>query len=217
MEWQTVGTVVTSKDYVLTPVVAGTLFKLKHFTQSQNRGSLKIAIRQAFEDNESLALFDYKLINCKVEQDILLFNLPQGLISRKLAFKRVDNLIDNWTIEIQTLVIETTNMPSYPSLPIFSGITKNVTESNIVVGNTPSLNLSSYNPTKIGTTLTNLSEFNLYVSVGVNASLTVYDKILGINEVFETPFNWCGDVYAIADIPEGATTNALVKVKNFYQ
>lgn len=106
MEWQSVGTILTSGDYVFTLAVTGTLFKLKHITESPKRSSLKIAIRQAFEDDGNIALFDYKLINCKVEQDILLFSLPRGLNNRKLAFKRVDNyLSENWLIEIESLEI----------------------------------------------------------------------------------------------------------------
>lgn len=106
MEWQPVGTIATSSNYVFTPVIAGTLFKLKHISQSSTKSNLKIAIRQAFKDNGSLAFFDYKLINCKAEQDIILFSLPKGLNNRKLAFKRVDNyLSENWLIEIESLEI----------------------------------------------------------------------------------------------------------------
>jgi hypothetical protein len=106
MDWTTVGTIITNEQYTYTPVVTGTLFKLKHITESLKKSSLKIAIRQVFEDNGSLALFDYKLINCKVEQDILLFSLPRGLTNRKLAMKRVDNLLEQyWTIEIEQLDI----------------------------------------------------------------------------------------------------------------
>ena len=215
MEWQAVGTIATSSDYIFTPVVIGTLFKLKHITETENRNSLKIAIRQAFEDDGSLAFFDYKLINCKNEQDIILLSLPHGLTGRRLAFKRVDNLIDDWTIEIQTLAVN--NMPAYPSFPTSIGNTKRINESTIGVYSTPPLNLSPASPTKVGTTITNLSEFNLHISLGVEASLTVYDKILGTNEVFETPFNWCGDVWGISDMPDGIDVSSLVKVKNFFQ
>jgi hypothetical protein len=104
MEWQPVGTIATTSNYVFTLAITGTLFKLKHITESSKRSSLKIAIRQAFEDNGTIALFDYKLINCKVEQDILLFSLPKGLNNRRLAFKRVDNyLSEDWLIEIESL------------------------------------------------------------------------------------------------------------------
>lgn len=104
MEWQAVGSITTTRDYAFTPVVTGTLFKLKHITTGNN-SNLKVVIRQAFEDSGQLALFDHKLINCKVEQDIILFSLPKGLAGRRLAIKRVDNLSDNWTIEIASLEI----------------------------------------------------------------------------------------------------------------
>ncbi|KJH69401.1 hypothetical protein [Aliterella atlantica] len=105
MEWQAVGNITTTKDYAFTPIITGTLFKLKHTSAVANKSDLKIIIRQAFENDGQLALFDYKLINCKVEQDILLFSLPKGLPSRKLAIKRVDNLSDSWSIEIESLEI----------------------------------------------------------------------------------------------------------------
>lgn len=106
MEWQPVGTITTSSNYAFTPIITGTLFKLKHINQSLSKSNLKIAIRQAFEDNGDLALFDYKLINCKVEQDIILFSLPKGLTNRRLAFKRVDNYLDeSWIVEIESLDI----------------------------------------------------------------------------------------------------------------
>lgn len=103
MEWQPVGTITTTRDYAFTPVVTSTLFKLKHTSAIATKSDLKIVIRQAFEDDDQLALFDYKLINCKAEQDILLFSLPKGLPGRKLAIKRVDNLSDSWSIEIESL------------------------------------------------------------------------------------------------------------------
>ena len=216
MEWQAVGTIATSSDYIFTPVVIGTLFKLKHITETENRSSLKVAIRQAFEDDGILAFFDYKLINCKNEQDIILLSLPQGLTGRRLAFKRVDNLIDDWTIEIQTLVNDTVNnMPSYPSTPISSGVTNQIAERSVLVTPDTSVVLSSYNRNKIGTTVTNLSNFNLYVSIGALASVANYDKILGFNEVFETPFNWCGDVYGFTDQPVDPEINSFAKVKDF--
>lgn len=221
MEWQTVGTIANSSDYIFTPVVIETLFKLKHITETENRSSFKIAIRQAFEDDGSLAFFDYKLINCKNEQDIMLLSLPQGLTGRRLAFKRVDNLIDDWTIEIQTLVNDAVNnmpaYPSYPALPISVGTIRRITENVVGVYGTNSFVLSPANPNKVGTTITNLSEFNLHVSVGVEASFTAHDKILGMNEVFETPFNWCGEVNGISDMPDGVDVGSRAKIKDFFQ
>lgn len=214
MEWQPVGTIITTKDYAFTPIVTGTLFKLKHTSAIANKSNLKIVIRQAFEDDGQLALFDYKLINCKVEQDILLFNLPQGLTNRRLAIKRVDNLPDIWTIEIQTLVSEIDIMPSYSSLPVSSNTTRRILENSVIVYNTPT-QLSPYNPRKTGTTITNTSNFNLYVSVGVQGSFDSYDKVLATNEVFETPFNWCGDIFGLFDYPDGDDSTNFAKVKDF--
>lgn len=217
MEWQSIGSITTSSNYTFTPVVNGSLFKLKHTTESLERSNLKIAIRQAFDDDGSLALFDYKLINCKTEQDIILFNLPQGLTGRRLAFKRVDDLIDDWTIEIQTLVNNgVNNMPSYSSLPVSNSTTKRIVQTIVGAYGTPLVNLSPTNPNKVGTTVTNISEFNLYISLGVEASLTVYDKILGTGEVFETPFNWCGDIFGFCDSPIPGDQESVAKVQNFF-
>lgn len=218
MEWQTVGTVATSSNYIFTPVVTSTLFKLKHIAEGENKSRLKIAIRQAFEDDGSLAFFDYKLINCKNEQDIILFSLPQGLAGRKLAFKRVDNLIDDWTIEIKTLVNDTgNNMPSYPSLPISNLTTSKTTQSTVTVSNNSPTVLSYSNPGKIGTAITNMSNSNLYISIGSTAALDNYDKILGFNEVYESPFNWSGYVYGFSNLPEGEGDSSFAKVKDFFQ
>ena len=214
MEWLSIGAIYTNQSYTFTPVVTGTLFKLKHISQSNVKNSLKVAIRQAIDDNGNLALFDYKLINCKVEQDILLFSLPKGLPSRRLAIKRVDNLSDSWTIEIQTLVSEIDIMPSYSSLPVSSNTTRRILENSVIVYNTPT-QLSPYNPRKTGTTITNTSNFNLYVSVGVQGSFDSYDKVLATNEVFETPFNWCGDIFGLFDYPDGDDSTNFAKVKDF--
>ncbi len=106
MDWLPVETITTSNSYAFTPIVAGALFKLRHITQSPKIDSLKIVIRQAFENDGVVALFDYKLIKCKAEQEIILFGLPQGLTNRKLAIKRVDNYLNEaWNIEIESLEI----------------------------------------------------------------------------------------------------------------
>lgn len=55
MEWLAVGIIVTNGNYAYTPIVAGTLFKLKHIRASSLVKSLKIVIRQAFEDQGVLA------------------------------------------------------------------------------------------------------------------------------------------------------------------
>lgn len=106
MEWLPVGTITTDKEYVYTPVVSGSLFKLKHIRTNPVIKSLKIVIRQAFEEQGVLAFFDYKLISYKTELDIILFALPNGLTNRKLAIKRADGLLqEDWSIEIEQMNI----------------------------------------------------------------------------------------------------------------
>lgn len=215
MEWITIDTIATSESYIHTPTVTGTLFRFNHQSTSLRTQELKVIVRQAFNDDDNnLNLFDYRLINPSAGKSILLFNKPKELISRRLAIKRVDKFLNEpWTIEIQTLVNnEVIDMPSYPSLPIFSGITSNVA-SNTVSVSIASITLSAANTNKIGTTITNNAKSaKLYVSVGISASLTVYDKVLAMGEVYESPFNWSGDIFGIWDKADtSATGNAKVK------
>lgn len=217
MEWLTVGTITTSENYSFTPVVNGTLFKLKHISQSTAKNSLKIAVRQAIDDDGELALFDYKLINCKTEQDIISFSVPQGLTDRRLAIKRIDDLPDNWTIEIQTLISETTNMPSYPASPISSTPTNFVTDTSIALNILESVMLSAAHPRKVGTMITNKSIAKLYISMNQGANYETYDKILGTNEVFETPFNYSGAVFGIWDVSDSYEPNDHARVRDFSQ
>ncbi|WP_009631025.1 hypothetical protein [Synechocystis sp. PCC 7509] len=106
MNWQPLATITTNEFYVYTPVVTGTLFKLKHVKTNPEIKALKIVIRQAFEEQGELSFFDYKLIGYKTELDIILLAAPTGLNNRKLAIKRVDNLLnEDWIIEIEQMSI----------------------------------------------------------------------------------------------------------------
>jgi len=213
MDWLTISTVATSDNWVFTPSVTSTLFKFNHISNSSIGNKLKVIVRQAFNDGTDLHLFDYRLINASLDKSILFIDKPKELITRTLAIKRADTFLNEpWTIEIQTLINNAViDMPSYPSLPIYSGITNTISATTISVSNTASVTLSVANPNKIGTSIINNStKSKLYISLGVAATLTVYDKILGIGEVFETPFNWSGDIFGIWDKAD-ATGNAKVK------
>ena len=219
MEWVTIDTIETNANYVYTPSVTGTVFKFKHLTNSSTRNKLKVIIRQSFSDGIDLHLFDYRLINASLNKSILFINKPKELLTRTLAIKRADTFLNEpWTIEVQTLINDAvTNMPAYPSDPsssIFNGATKAGDESMFAVNNVDAVLLSASDLKKIGTMITNRSTSNLYISLGAIANFTNYDKILGPNEVFETPFNWCGEVYGIWGEPD-SSENGHAKVKDF--
>lgn len=219
MEWSTVSTISTSDSYVFTPSVTGTVFKFKHITNSPTRNKLKVIIRQSFNDGTDLHLFDYRLINASLDKSILFINKPKELLTRTLAIKRADTFLNQfWTIEVQTLINDAvTDMPAYPSdpsSPIFNGATKAGDESMVAVNNVDAVLLSASDLKKIGTMITNRSTSNLYISLSAIANFTNYDKILGPGEVFETPFNWCGEIYGIWDQPD-ISENGHAKVKDF--
>lgn len=216
MEWITINTAITSDSYIFTPTVTGTLFKFKHNSPSSRKDNLRLIVRQSFNDGVDSHLFDYRLINPILGESILFINKPRELLNRSLAIKRADSFLSElWIVEIQTLINDEVNhMPSYPSLPIFSGITSAVTANSIPVDATKSVVLSAASTAKIGTIIINNSKSKLYVSVGITASLTVFDKVLAQGEVYETPFNWSGDIFGIWDKADTSSTNNA-RVKDF--
>ncbi len=106
MDWQTVGTITTGSNYVYTPIVTGQLFKFKHSTNSALIKSLKVVIKQSYDDNGITTFFDSKTLNCKPEQDVILFSVPRGITNRRLGIVRIDNLInEQWSIDIESLEV----------------------------------------------------------------------------------------------------------------
>ena len=114
MTWQAVATIATSEDWVLTEPILGNLFRLTHSLSGNNSLSLRSVIAQAFEENGTVTYFDIRRVTYKSETEAFLFVQPGGLLNRKLAIKRLDNLLDNWIIQIEVL----DGMPESISLPI---------------------------------------------------------------------------------------------------
>ena len=138
-------------------------------------------------------------------------NLNKQLIKfeqlRDIAFQ-LEFVAHSWIPSISLNFWEN-DMPSYSSNPVSFGNTNTTVDRTIAV-NTTSVLLSASAVGKLGSIITNNSKSKLYLSIGVAASLTTYDKVLGNGEVFETPFNWSGDVFGIWDKAD-ATGNAKVK------
>lgn len=114
MTWQPVLVIQTSTDWLLTESVSGTLFRISHNVSGTNPQSLRSVIAQAFDEGANNTYFDFRRLSFKPEAEAIIFIQPNGLLNRKLAIKRLDNLADDWTITIEVL----DGMPESISLPI---------------------------------------------------------------------------------------------------
>lgn len=184
-------------------------FKVEFSYVDVNRNSivlLALANLPSIGTLESTEFFKPQQIRPLVESEIIKFpDSPNGWWYR-LAVKKLQ--IPRQPLSETEIKIY---MPAYSSAPVFNGSTNTATPSTVPVDSTKSIILSALNANKIGTTVINNStKGKLYVSIDQAASLTVYDKILNYLEVYETPFNWSGNVYGIWDKAD-ATGNAKVK------
>lgn len=114
MTWQQLATIQTSADWLLTESVSGSIFRITHNVTGTNIQSLRSVIAQAFDEGANNTYFDFRRLAFKLETEAFIFIQPPGLLNRKLAIKRLDNLVDDWVITIEVL----DGMPESISLPI---------------------------------------------------------------------------------------------------
>lgn len=212
MEWQQVGHFTLTKDWQYTSQVRGRDFKVTYLTSSllgaNSAGMIALVDMPANSTLESTEIFKAQRINSYSISEIVRFPEPPREWPYRLGIKQLifaKNTIPSCEVKIY--------MPAYSSAPVFNGSTSSVTVATIATDNTKSVVLSAAAVGKIGSTITNRSKVaKLYISVGSAASLTNYDKILGLSETYESPFNWSGDIFGIWDKADVSLTgNALVK------
>lgn len=103
MAWQTLATIQTTPEWVLTEPVAGNLFRINHIISGGNIQSLRSVVAQAFKEENKVSYFKFERLTYKPEIEIVEFIQPEGLLNRRLAIKRLDTLPNNWRIEIEVL------------------------------------------------------------------------------------------------------------------
>lgn len=211
MEWQEVALFTLTKDWQFTNQVRGRDFKVTYLTSpllgANSAGMVALVNMPASSAIESTEIFKAQRINSYSISEIIRFPEPPRGWTYRLGIKQLIFAKNTPNCEVKIY------MPAYSSAPVFNGSTNSVTSATIAVDNTKSVTLSAAAVGKIGTTITNRSKVaKLYVSVGSAASLTNYDKVLGVLETYESPFNWSGDIFGIWDKADTSSTgNAVVK------
>ena len=210
MDWQELGRFTLTKDWQYTRQIKSRDFKIVYLKSTLRAvDSTGMAALVDVPNNialDSTEVFKAQRISAYSIAEIIRFPEPPRDWLYRLAVKQLITPKNSLpTCEIQIY------MPAYSSAPVFNGSTNAVAASIVATDNTKSVILSVSNPNKIGTTIINNSaKGKLYVSVGIAASLTVYDKILNYLEVYESPFNWSGDIFGIWDKAD-AQGNARIK------
>ncbi len=212
MNWQELGRFTLTQNWQYTKQIRGRDFKVAYLKSTLKAAdSIGMAALVDMPSNtavDSTEIFKPQRISAYSISEIIRFPEPPRDCPYRLAVKQLITPKNSLpTCEIQIY------MPAYTTAPIFNGSTNTVIGATVAVDNTKSVLLSAANTDKIGTTIINNSQkAKLFVSVGTPASLTTYDKILGDGEVYETPFNWSGEVFGIWD---KADTTGNAKVKDF--
>jgi len=159
----------------------------------------------------------YPLVNISDVGRVKGYGVPINLDKQLIKFDGLENnayqleFYAHFWIPSISLSFWENDMPSYSTAPTFNGATNNASSNTVAVDSTKSVLLSAAATGKTGSIITNNSKVGrLYLSIGVAASLTTYDKILGYQETFETPFNWAGEIFGIWDKAD-ATGNAKVR------
>lgn len=102
MTWDTLATINTSTIWQYSPLVIGRVFRLRHISNSTNPQNLRAVIGQVFDEDVDMFYSTHRL-TYKPEIEIYVFIQPGEFLERAIAIKRLDNLVDNWTIEIEAL------------------------------------------------------------------------------------------------------------------
>ena len=211
MEWQEIGHLTLTKEWQYTEQARGRDFKVTYLNSpllgANSAGMIALVNMPTNSALESTEIFKAQRINSYSISEIIRFPEPPREWPYRLGIKQL--IFAKNTINCEVKIY----MPAYSSAPVFNGSTNSVTATTIAVDNTKSVILSAAAVGKIGSTITNRSKTaKLYVSVGSAASLTNYDKVLGLLETYESPFNWSGDIFGIWDKADTSSTgNALIK------
>ncbi len=212
MEWQEIGTFTLTKNWQYTNAVKSRDFKVVYLRSpllaANSTATIALVDMPDPSSTESTEIFRPQRINSFQTSEIIRFPEPPRNWVYRVGIKQLTYTLKN-VFESEVKLF----MPVYSSAITFNGFTSSVTVTNISTDNTKSVLLSAANIGKLGSTVTNTSKTaKLYVSLGIPASLTVFDKILNYLETYETPFNWSGEIYGIWD---KADTNGNAKVKDF--
>ncbi|RAM49466.1 MAG: hypothetical protein C6Y22_22185 [Hapalosiphonaceae cyanobacterium JJU2] len=104
MTWHILSTITLSdsSDWIITPETSSVIFRLTHTSDDENKLAFRGAIAQAFEI--PFLAFDSKSLFFKTSPQALLFPLPNGLSSRKLALRKLTPRIIDWNIQIEEFI-----------------------------------------------------------------------------------------------------------------
>lgn len=102
MTWDTLATINTSTNWQYTPLVVGKVFRLRHISNSTHPQDLRAVIGQVFQEDVEMFYNTHRL-TFKPEVEIYVFVQPPEFFERGIAVKRLDNLADSWSIEIEAL------------------------------------------------------------------------------------------------------------------
>ncbi|PAX58365.1 hypothetical protein [Brunnivagina elsteri] len=108
LAWRTIGNIQLSEQWQLTNISTGNLYRITHTIDGKPSGTLRAAIGQEVES----IIFDRRLIGYR--SGVLegqLFNIPDGIPSRRIAIQRLDSLPVNWTVKIEELIDLATELP----------------------------------------------------------------------------------------------------------
>lgn len=114
MSWQPVAEIQLTKDWQLTQSISGSAFRLKHLVNTSRPQDLRAVVAQAYDGDNLLTYFNDKVVTFRTESQGFVFPQITGILNRKFALKRLDNLTDSWTITIEVL----NGMPQSIELPI---------------------------------------------------------------------------------------------------
>lgn len=114
MSWQPVAEIQLTKNWQLTEPITGSAFRLKHIVNTNSPQDLRAVVAQVYDESDLLTYFNDKVVTFRAESQGFIFPQIAGILNRKFALKRLDNLADDWTITIEVL----DGMPESISLPI---------------------------------------------------------------------------------------------------
>lgn len=102
-------------QWVCSNTIQGTVFRLKHISNSPNKANFRAVLGQAFIENSNITVFDTKLLTYKDDAEAYILIKPIELANRMLAIRRLDNNAGTWDIVVEVL----NGMPEYLTLPLY--------------------------------------------------------------------------------------------------
>lgn len=220
MTWKQLATIQTSTDWLLTELVNGSLFRISHSVNGSNIQSLRSVIAQVFNQDFEETYFDFKRLAYKPESEILSFVRPQGLLHRKLAIKRLDDLPNDWTITIEVLELDevstvdsllkniqanleevkmTLTNPITVNVPSTQEILSNVINTTIPVPTSinTAVVLVPANEGRRGLTLFNNSVGSVLIDFGKTPTHSDYAVLIASQGYYELPYLYTGEIQGI--------------------